>query len=92
MRGRSRQASRFTAARCISSAPTVDAGPIIAQAAVPVIAGDTPEALAARVLAAEHQLYPRALSLVASGRARVVGEHVEIDGKPVTGADAMQML
>ena len=63
----------------------VDAGPIIAQAAVPVVAGDTPEALAARVLAAEHRLYPRALSLVASGRARVVGEHVEVDGVPFDG-------
>ena len=63
----------------------VDAGPIIAQASVAVVAGDTPEALAARVLAAEHQLYPRALSLVASGRARAVGEHVEVDGVPFDG-------
>jgi len=39
----------------------VDAGPIIAQARVPVLAGDTVETLAARVLAAEHQLYPAAL-------------------------------
>jgi phosphoribosylglycinamide formyltransferase-1 len=70
----------------------VDAGPIIAQAAVPVGAGDTAETIAARVLAAEHQLYPRALSLVASGRARVVGESVEIDGVPVTAADALPML
>jgi len=47
----------------------VDAGPIIAQAAVPVPAEDDEAALAARVLKAEHQLYPLALSLVASGRA-----------------------
>lgn len=39
----------------------VDAGPIIAQARVPVLAGDTPESLSARVLAAEHRLYPAAL-------------------------------
>ena len=45
----------------------VDAGPIIAQAAVPVLSGDTTEALAARVLAAEHRLYPMALALVAGG-------------------------
>jgi formyltetrahydrofolate-dependent phosphoribosylglycinamide formyltransferase len=47
----------------------VDAGPIIAQAAVPVLAEDDEAALAARVLKAEHRLYPLALSLVASGRA-----------------------
>jgi len=52
----------------------VDAGPVIAQAAVPVIPGDTPETLAARVLEAEHQIYPLALSLVASGAVTVNGE------------------
>jgi phosphoribosylglycinamide formyltransferase-1 len=48
----------------------VDSGPIIAQAEVPVLPGDTPDSLAARVLAAEHKLYPEALALVASRRAR----------------------
>jgi phosphoribosylglycinamide formyltransferase-1 len=48
--------------------PEVDSGPIIAQAAVPVLGGDTPDALAARVLAAELRLYPLALGLVASGK------------------------
>ena len=46
----------------------VDAGPIVAQAAVPVLAEDDEARLAARVLKAEHRLYPLALSLVASGR------------------------
>jgi phosphoribosylglycinamide formyltransferase-1 len=50
-------------------APEVDAGPIVAQAAVPVLDGDTPDALAARVLAAELRLYPLALALVAGGHA-----------------------
>jgi phosphoribosylglycinamide formyltransferase 1 len=49
----------------------MDAGPIIAQAAVPVIDSDTADSLAARVLAAEHKLYPHALGLVASGSARL---------------------
>lgn len=40
----------------------VDEGPILDQARVPVLAGDTPETVAARVLAAEHALYPRALA------------------------------
>jgi phosphoribosylglycinamide formyltransferase-1 len=49
--------------------PETDSGPIIAQAAVPVIEGDTEQSLAARVLEAEHRLYPEALRLVADGRA-----------------------
>jgi phosphoribosylglycinamide formyltransferase-1 len=48
--------------------PELDAGPIIAQAAVEVADDDTPESLGARVLAQEHLLYPRALGLVAAGR------------------------
>lgn len=47
--------------------PEMDAGPIVAQAAVPVLTDDTPDTLAARVLAAEHKLYPHALRLVAAG-------------------------
>lgn len=58
----------------------VDAGPIIVQGVVPVRPEDTPDALAARVLQAEHRCYPLALDLVASGRARVEGEQVLIDG------------
>ncbi len=53
--------------------PELDAGPIIAQAAVPVLEDDTPDSLAARVLAQEHVIYPRALALVASGRVRLKG-------------------
>jgi len=56
----------------------MDAGPIVAQAAVPVCGDDTPDTLGARVLDAEHRLYPEALRLVASGAARVVGEKVII--------------
>jgi len=56
----------------------VDSGPIIAQAAVPVLDGDSAETLAARILAAEHRLYPEALALVATGRARLIGDRVEI--------------
>lgn len=58
----------------------LDAGPIIVQGVVPVHPDDTPESLAARVLAAEHRCYPLALELVASGRARVEGERVVIGG------------
>ena len=44
----------------------LDSGPILAQAEVPVLPGDTPEGLSARVLEAEHALYPRALAALAS--------------------------
>ena len=47
--------------------PEMDSGPIIAQAEVPVLATDTPETLAARVLAVEHRIYPEALRRVADG-------------------------
>lgn len=56
--------------------PAMDTGPIVAQAAVPVLPGDTEDSLAGRVLAAEHCLYPHALRLVASGAVRVEGETV----------------
>ncbi|HYJ59547.1 MAG TPA: phosphoribosylglycinamide formyltransferase [Methyloceanibacter sp.] len=56
--------------------PEMDEGPIVAQAAVPVLPTDTPDDLAARVLEAEHRLYPLALGLVASGAVRVEGEQV----------------
>ncbi|RWO36271.1 MAG: phosphoribosylglycinamide formyltransferase [Mesorhizobium sp.] len=51
----------------------MDDGPIIAQAAVPVMVGDNEDMLAARVLKAEHRLYPLALGLVAEGKARMEG-------------------
>jgi phosphoribosylglycinamide formyltransferase-1 len=54
----------------------VDSGPIIMQAAVPVRSGDTPDTLAARVLKAEHIIYPKALGLVAAGQVRVRDETV----------------
>lgn len=51
--------------------PALDHGPIIAQAAVPVLAGDDERALAERVLAQEHRLYPAALGWLADGRISV---------------------
>lgn len=65
--------------------PEMDEGPIVAQAAVPVLPGDTAETLSQRVLEAEHRLYPLALRLVVNGHARVVEEHVVLSG--VDGAE-----
>ena len=60
--------------------PEMDTGPIILQAAVPVEATDTPESLAARVLSAEHRIYPLALRWIAEGRVRVENERAIVDG------------
>jgi phosphoribosylglycinamide formyltransferase-1 len=51
--------------------PELDAGPIILQAAVPVLADDTPDTLAARILVEEHRIYPQALALVAEGKVKL---------------------
>jgi phosphoribosylglycinamide formyltransferase-1 len=59
--------------------PELDAGPIVAQAAVPVLEGDTAAALEARILTVEHQLYPHALRLVASGAARLEDTRVVVN-------------
>ena len=71
---------RFTGCTVHFVRPEVDSGPIIVQAAVPVRGGDTPESLAARVLKAEHIIYPEAVRLIALGRVRVQGDSVAIDG------------
>jgi phosphoribosylglycinamide formyltransferase-1 len=57
---------------------TYDTGPILVQRCVPVLDGDTPDALAARVFAAECEAYPEAIRLIAEGRARVEGRRVVI--------------
>ncbi|HXP96869.1 MAG TPA: phosphoribosylglycinamide formyltransferase [Telmatospirillum sp.] len=59
--------------------PDLDAGPILAQAAVPVCPDDTEAVLAARVLTAEHRLYPQALKRLAEKRARLEGDRVILD-------------
>ena len=63
--------------------PELDSGPIVVQEAVPVLPNDTEATLAARVLAAEHRIYPLALRLVAEGRARLAGAQCLIDGVAV---------
>ena len=71
--------------------PETDSGPIIAQAAVPVRDDDTPQRLAARVLAAELRLYPLALRLLAAGKTTITaagGVHNDAAVSP----DAMLMV
>src|SRR5690606_10538424 len=64
----------------------MDAGPIIAQGAVPVLLHDDEETLSRRVLEAEHKLYPLALRLVAEGRARMEGGRTVLSGVQAAGA------
>jgi phosphoribosylglycinamide formyltransferase-1 len=66
--------------------PETDAGPILMQGAVAVRDGDTPEALAERILRVEHRIYPDALRLVASGKIRLEGDICKAAGS--AGSDA----
>jgi phosphoribosylglycinamide formyltransferase 1 len=65
--------------------PELDAGPIVAQAAIPVRQDDDPDSLADRVIVQERRLYPAVLALVAGGRARLEGDRVVIDDAPPDG-------
>lgn len=58
----------------------LDAGPVICQARVPVLPGDTPDRLAARVLEQEHRIYPQAIRWFAEGRLSVCDGRVLLDG------------
>jgi phosphoribosylglycinamide formyltransferase-1 len=63
--------------------PSLDAGPIVIQAAVPVLADDTEARLAARVLAQEHMIYPRAVRWFLEGRLRLIDGRVRLAGESV---------
>lgn len=60
----------------------LDAGPIIAQAAVPVLAGDTANALASRILRQEHRLYPMVVRWFGEGRVSVADGRATVRGVP----------
>ena len=60
--------------------PGLDSGPIIAQAAVPVLDGDTEDQLAVRVLAEEHRIYPQVVRWLCEGHVRLDGEAVHYNG------------
>ena len=64
----------------------MDRGPIVVQAAVPVMQGDDPESLAARVLGAEHRCLRLAVRLIAEGRVRVAGARCEIEAAAEPGS------
>jgi phosphoribosylglycinamide formyltransferase-1 len=66
----------------------LDHGPIIAQASVPVLPGDTPDTLAARVLQQEHQLYPRAIRWFLAGELVIEGNTVRVKGSHAQMVDS----
>jgi len=67
-----------------------DHGPIVLQAAVPVLDDDTEATLAARILEREHEIYPRAVALFAAGRVHIDGRRVRIDGEPAQASDRLR--
>jgi phosphoribosylglycinamide formyltransferase-1 len=68
--------------------PTLDHGPIIAQAVVPVLSDDTEASLAGRVLEAEHLLYPAAIRAMIEGRVRLDDDLVSVSAPALAGAPA----
>jgi phosphoribosylglycinamide formyltransferase-1 len=60
--------------------PGVDVGPVIVQAAVPVLPGDDEQRLAARILQQEHRIFPHAIALFQQGRLEIRGRHVILKG------------
>lgn len=67
--------------------PELDDGPILVQGTVPVLQDDTEDTLAARVLEVEHRCYPLALELVASGRTKIEGGRVMVQGAKALAVD-----
>jgi len=77
---------RFSGCTVFFVTEGVDDGPIIIQAVVPVYPDDTEDALAARILAQEHRIYPRAIALFQEGRLEVSGRRVLVKGLNASGA------
>jgi phosphoribosylglycinamide formyltransferase 1 len=68
----------------------LDSGPILAQAAVPVLPDDDEQRLAARILEQEHRLYPLAVRALAEGRIEVEGRRVRVHGEPLAESFALR--
>ncbi|HEY7231732.1 MAG TPA: phosphoribosylglycinamide formyltransferase [Pseudolabrys sp.] len=72
--------------------PEMDSGPIIVQGAVSVQPGESEDALAARVIKVEHQIYPLALRLLAEDRVRIENGRCLVDDKPVPDVSALNQI
>lgn len=69
----------------------LDGGPVILQARVPVLPGDTEATLAQRVQRGEHRIYPQAIDWFARGRLSMQGDHACLDGQPLTVPRVLQL-
>ncbi|MBL4906822.1 MAG: phosphoribosylglycinamide formyltransferase [Sneathiella sp.] len=78
--------TRFTGCTVHFVRPEMDDGPIISQAVVPILAGDTADSLAARILVQEHRIYPHALKMIAEHKVKVHGSVATIEDAPQTEA------
>ena len=70
----------------------LDGGPLVAQAPVPVLPGDSEGSLATRVRRAEHRLYPAVIGWYATGRLRATAGRVTLDGRPLTAPVRLENL
>lgn len=84
--------ARFSGCTVHYVRPAMDDGPIIVQAAVPVLADDDADRLAARILAEEHRIYPLAVRLIAEGRVRIEGERVVVAEAKAPGTSLLNPL
>ncbi len=84
--------ARFSGCTVHYVRPAMDDGPIIVQAAVPVLADDDADRLAARILAEEHRIYPLAVRLIAEGRVQVEGERVQVANAKFPGTSLLNPL
>ncbi|UUX50943.1 phosphoribosylglycinamide formyltransferase [Nisaea acidiphila] len=81
--------ARFSGCTVHFVTPEMDVGPIIQQAAVPILQGDSAESLAARILEQEHRIYPGSLRWIAEGRVKIEGERVLLDGATAPSASLL---
>ncbi len=84
--------ARFSGCTVHLVTPEMDEGPIVVQAVVPVLDGDTADTLAARIQVQEHRAYPLALRLVAEGRVRIDGPRTHIADALASGDGMMNPM
>ncbi len=70
----------------------LDSGPVLLQARLPILPGDSPESLELRIKTKEHLIYPTVINWLAEGRITLKGEEVYMDGKKMTGPVVMDYM
>jgi phosphoribosylglycinamide formyltransferase-1 len=70
----------------------LDGGPVVLQARLPILSGDSPESLELRIKTKERLIYPTAISWLAEGRIELIDEEIYMDGKKMTGPVVMDYM